>query len=100
VVVLPWVVVLPRVAVEVALPLDLEVVIPLEIPTVLRLWLLDLGFRPFSLCCTSSFPIKFSWIIHKRKIRFLGGVANHLRLGLSIKQNSKKRKIRVNKKLD
>jgi hypothetical protein len=38
----PVVVVLPRVAVEVDLPLDLEVVIPLEILTVLRL--LDLGF--------------------------------------------------------
>jgi hypothetical protein len=38
------VVVLPWVAVEVDLPLDLEVVIPLEISTVLRLWLLDLGF--------------------------------------------------------
>jgi hypothetical protein len=41
----PVVVVLPWVAVDVDLPLDLEVVIPLEIPTVLRLWLLDLGFR-------------------------------------------------------
>jgi hypothetical protein len=30
--------------VEVDLPLDLEVVIPLEILTILRLWLLDLGF--------------------------------------------------------
>jgi hypothetical protein len=40
----PVVVVLPWVAVEVDLPLDLEVVIPLEIPVVLRLWLLDLGF--------------------------------------------------------
>jgi hypothetical protein len=38
------VVVLPWLAVEVDLPLDLEVVIPLEIPTVLRLRLLDLGF--------------------------------------------------------
>jgi hypothetical protein len=37
-------VVLPWVAVEVDLPLDLEVVIPLEIPTVLQLRLLDLGF--------------------------------------------------------
>jgi hypothetical protein len=40
----PVAVVLPSVAVEVDLPLDLEVVIPLEILTVLRLWLLDLGF--------------------------------------------------------
>jgi hypothetical protein len=41
------VVVIPWVAVEVDLPLDLEVVIPLEIPMVLRLWLLDLGFPIF-----------------------------------------------------
>jgi hypothetical protein len=40
----PVAVVLLYVAVEVDLPLDLEVAIPLEIPTVLRLWLLDLGF--------------------------------------------------------
>jgi hypothetical protein len=40
----PVVVVLPRVAVEVDVPLDLEVLIPLEILTVLRLWLLNLGF--------------------------------------------------------
>jgi hypothetical protein len=32
------------VAVEVDVPLDLEVVIPLEVPTVLLLRLLDLGF--------------------------------------------------------
>jgi hypothetical protein len=40
----PVVVVLPWVAVEVDLPLDLEVVITLEVSTVLRLQLLDLGF--------------------------------------------------------
>jgi hypothetical protein len=53
----PDVVVLPWVAVEVDLPLDLEVVIPLEIFMVLRLWLLNLG---------SPLPVKFSWIIHKK----------------------------------
>jgi hypothetical protein len=40
----PVAVILPWVVVEVDLPLDLEVVIPLEILTVLRFWLLDLGF--------------------------------------------------------
>jgi hypothetical protein len=30
--------------------------------------------------------VKFSWIIHKRKFGFLGEAANHLRLGLVIKQ--------------
>jgi hypothetical protein len=79
------------VAVEVDLPLDLEVVIPLEILTVLQLWLLDQGFQPFSLSCTSPLPVKFSWIIHKRKFVFLGEVANHLRLGLAIKQKYKKK---------
>jgi hypothetical protein len=34
----------PMGGVEVDLPLDLEAVIPLEILTVLRLWLLDIGF--------------------------------------------------------
>jgi hypothetical protein len=89
------VVVLPWVVVEVDLPLDLEVVIHLEISTVLQLRLFDLGF-PISLSCMSPLPVKFSWIIHKRKFGFLGEVANHLRLGLAIKQKSKKRKIRVN----
>jgi hypothetical protein len=31
------------------------------------------------LCCTSPLPVKFSWIIHKRKFGFHGEVANHLR---------------------
>jgi hypothetical protein len=73
----------PWVAVEVDLPLNLEVVIPFEIYTVLQLWLLDLGFQSFSLCCMSPLPVKFSWIIHKIKFGFLGEVANHLQLGLA-----------------
>jgi hypothetical protein len=49
------VVVLPRAAVEVDLPLDLEVVIPLEISTVLQLGLFDLGFPTFYLVLHVSF---------------------------------------------
>jgi hypothetical protein len=41
----------------------------------------------------SPLPVKFYWIIHKRKFGFLGVVANHLRLGLAIKQKSKKEKL-------
>jgi hypothetical protein len=76
--------------VDVDLPLDLEVVIPLGILTVLRLRLLDLGFQPFSLCCTSPLPVKVSWIIHKRKFGFHGEVANRLRLGLAKTKNLNK----------
>jgi hypothetical protein len=39
----------------------------------------------------SPLLVKFSWIIQKRKLGFLGGVANHLELGLAIKQKSKKK---------
>jgi hypothetical protein len=41
----------------------------------------------------SPLPVKFSWIIHKRKFGYLGEVANQLQLGLAIKQNSKKEKL-------
>jgi hypothetical protein len=44
--------------VEVDLPLDLEVVIPLEILTVLRLWLLDLGFPTLLLVLHVTFACK------------------------------------------
>jgi hypothetical protein len=90
------VVVLPWVAVEVHLPLDLEVVIPWRFRRSSDFGFWIQVFQPFSLCCTSPLPVKFSWIIHKRKFGFLGEVANHLQLGLAIKQKSKKRKVRVN----
>jgi hypothetical protein len=48
----------------------------------------------------SPLPVKFSWIIHKRKFGFLEEVANHLRLVLAKTKKSKKGKIRVSEELD
>jgi hypothetical protein len=53
------------VAFEADLSLDLETVIPLEILMILQPPLLDLHFPVFTLCFTSSLPIKFFWIVHK-----------------------------------
>jgi hypothetical protein len=88
------------VAVEVDLPLVLEIVLPLEISTVLRLWLLDLGFSTLWLVLHVSFACKV-FQDHPQKIfGFHGEIANHLRLGLAKKKKNLKRKIRVSQKLD
>jgi hypothetical protein len=63
------VVVLPWVAVEVDVPLDLEVVIPLEISTVLRLWLLNLGFPTLELVLHVSFACKVFLDHPQKKVR-------------------------------
>jgi hypothetical protein len=79
----PVVVVLPWVVIEVDLPLDLEVVIPLEILTVLRRWLLNLGFPTLYLVLHVSFACKVFLDHPQKKVWFLGEVPNHLRLGLA-----------------
>jgi hypothetical protein len=81
------------------LPLDLEVVIPLEILTVLRLWLLDLGFPTLYLVLHVTFACKVFLDHPQKSLGFWRG-SQPSPVRVSDKTKNLKRKIRVRQELD